>query len=94
MTVEKRTTIEPGDIITVEVKCSVCESRVTRRIEDYRNEPTGCANCGASWTYLAQEWRRLSQFVNMLRLFAAAQTAKDSPYTLRFGLAESWKDLS
>jgi len=85
MTVETKTSIEPGDVLTVQIECSGCGSRAIRSVNDYRNDPAGCSNCGARWGHLSNEFRQLAQLLNHLRFFAAA---KDLPFKLRFEIAE------
>ena len=89
MTSEVKTTIEPGDILTIEIECTVCGSCATRMVSDYRGKIFGCNNCNAIWEHLSTEFNQLSQLVNLIRFFAVKQTAKDGlPFRLRFEIAE------
>jgi hypothetical protein len=89
MTSETKTTIEPGDILTIEIECTVCGARSVRLVGDYRSEPYGCVNCNARWGHLESEFKQLSQLVMMIRFFATRQATKDAlPFRLRFEIAE------
>lgn len=89
MTSEVKTTIEPGDILTIEFLCVACGSRAVRLIGDYRRKIFGCNNCNASWEHLATEFNQIGQLVNLLQFFASKQAEKDGlPFRLRFEIAE------
>lgn len=89
MTSEVKTTIEPSDILTIEIECSACGSRIVRLVSDYRARIYGCTNCNASWEHLSSEFKQVSELVNLLRFFAAKQSSKDGlPFQLKFELAE------
>lgn len=89
MTSETRITIDPGDILAIEIECVACGSRIIRPVSDYRSKIYGCNNCNASWEHLRTEFLQLSNLINQLRFFAEKQTEKDGlPFRLRFEIAE------
>ena len=88
MTSEIRTLVEPKDIVAVELECAHCNSRVTRTLAKWLREPSTCANCGAIWIHLAEEFKQLSLVVSALKLMAHRQEASESPAVMvRFELA-------
>lgn len=49
MTVEKRTTIAPTDVLAVELECRECRHRIVRPSGLWQQEINSCPNCGTSW---------------------------------------------
>lgn len=88
MTSETKTTIEPADILAVELECSVCGTRLSRPVNEYRGEPSGCQNCGAHWGHLTTEFKYLANLVMILRLLSERMAQKDGfPFKVRFEIA-------
>jgi hypothetical protein len=49
MTMQKRVTIEPHDIVALEYECRNCQSRYSVPIGSVRESQMKCPNCGKRW---------------------------------------------
>lgn len=90
MAIESRTTIEPGDVVAVELECLRCHCRFACALDEWRIEPTGCRNCGASWgAFQDKEIKQLEHLLALLRVFGNLQAKEVLPFKLRFEIAQS-----
>ncbi len=92
MTIETRTTIEPNDVVAVEVLCKGCGCSTSTPLGRWRIEPSGCGNCGAKWGFVESDFRQLSQLISLLRSFGSTQAAETLPFKLRFEIAQPRKE--
>lgn len=88
MTSETRTTIDAGDILAVETQCSACGARLSRTVKEYRGELFGCQNCGAQWSHLSEDFKRLGGFVGYLRWLTDRTQSADFPFKIRLEIAQ------
>jgi hypothetical protein len=49
MTMQKRVTIEPHDIVALEYECRNCQSRYSIPVGNIRESMMKCPNCGKQW---------------------------------------------
>lgn len=84
MTSEIRTTIEPKDIVAIEMECTDCKTRTTTRMDDWRNGPTGCPNCGAMWINVSNVLKEITKVAQMMQFIA---TKEGLPFSVRFELS-------
>jgi hypothetical protein len=84
MTSELRTTIEPGDVLAIELECKSCHSRSIRLIGRHLDSMERCATCGAAWpATLGSELNQFKTLASMLAATADLQRHKDMPFTIR-----------
>ena len=88
MTSETKTTIEPGDVLAVEIECSACGARLSRTVKEYRGELSACQNCGAQWSHLSDDFVRLGNFIKLLRVLANQAHGGEFPLKVRFEIAQ------
>jgi uncharacterized Zn finger protein len=89
MTSKTRTTIEPRDILAVELECKECGSRSIRPIKLALTGAEKCPNCSTVWpVQLATELNQLATLVSMASAVAGWQNRKDVPFSVRFEIAE------
>ena len=86
MTVETRTTVELGDIQTVEFECKKCGKVTSWPIGKITHPPTYC-ECGAPqytmWMSQGGEtFMAISSLLVVIKRFSSA----DEPFKLRFGI--------
>lgn len=87
MTSQTRTTIEPSDILAIELECRTCSSRSIKPVKAWQNEDGVCRNCGASWPQLrSPEFQKLSKFVTAINDVVGLNELKDIPFTIRLEL--------
>jgi hypothetical protein len=93
MTSKTRTTIEPRDILAVELECKECGSRSIRPVARALDAPS-CPSCTAVWpVQLAKELNQLAILVSMASAVAGWQNRKDVPFAVRFEIAEQKETL-
>ncbi len=84
MTSEVRTTIEPGDVIAIELECKSCHSRSIRPIGRHMDSMERCATCGAAWpAILGNELTQFKALASMLAATEDLQGHKDMPFPIR-----------
>jgi DNA-directed RNA polymerase subunit RPC12/RpoP len=76
VTVETRTTIEPRDVLAIELCCATCGSRVRYPIshmqaEQFKRREHSCPNCGQG---LLAEVNRVADLVNAVQTLIRAET--------------------
>jgi PHP family Zn ribbon phosphoesterase len=49
MTMQRRTTIEPHDIVALKLECEECRARYSVPIEEIKKAQMNCPNCGVQW---------------------------------------------
>lgn len=90
MTTEQRTSIEPKDIVTLELECTTCGSRLSYPLlqvqpDQFRRRQHSCPNCG-EWILQAMvagpEVNRVADFLEALQTLVRSDTGK----TIRFGI--------
>jgi len=87
MTSQTRTTIEPSDIIAIELECDLCKSRSIKPVKVWQNEDGICRNCGNGWAVTrAPEFQKLVQFVAAINDVIGLNEMKDIPFTIRLEL--------
>ena len=93
MTNETRTTIEPNDIVAIELQCTQCQCRFSCMFDQWRMEPTGCRNCGNNWgAFRDNEIRQMEHLFALLRTMSNLQTKGILPFRLRFEIAQPRKE--
>ena len=88
MTNETKTTIEPGDVVAVDIECLACATRLSRPLKEYRGELFGCQNCGAHWSHLSEDFKRLGAFVQYLRWLNDRTKTAELPFKVRLEIAQ------
>lgn len=93
MTIEKRVTIQIGDIIAFEVECNTCHTRTIRPLTDEIEVPVKCGNPGcASSLWFAPGSNEYQNLKLLLQLLADFRTpAAGKPHTMKLeiiGLGE------
>jgi DNA replicative helicase MCM subunit Mcm2 (Cdc46/Mcm family) len=87
MTIETNTTIELGDIKTIEFECRKCHTKIVYPIESYSHPPTRCSACENAEQWLihgAEDWMDLDKLGRILQRFS--QTGKGR-FALRLGIS-------
>ena len=84
MTIETKTTIELGDISTVEFECNACHSKTVWPLSVSKNPPAKCSCSEKEWmTIGGDKYRDLAALISLLQRLAAS---RGEPFTLRLGL--------
>jgi hypothetical protein len=84
MTTETRTTIEPKDILGIEIECARCKCRCIRAMNNLLEIPSVCPNCDQPLGHLREEFGRLQKLAYDLRLLSDRQ---DASIHIRFEIA-------
>jgi hypothetical protein len=88
VTSEIRTTIEPGDVLAIELECKNCQSRSIRPIERHLEGVEKCSVCGNVWPVaLANELNQLKNLVSMLSAVTSLQEHRQMPFVIRLEIA-------
>jgi hypothetical protein len=86
MTIEQRMVIEPRDIVSVEVECPKCKTRIIRGFSGENDVPMQCANrhCQHSFFMDIGDDRpeNLRRALNIL--WGYTQSENNRPFALRF----------
>ena len=85
MTTELRKTIEPSDIIAIEVECANCHSRTVRRVDNWQQSIRMCSNCQSMWQGASTPLGLLEEVTHKL-LQLSAFTPDKVPFTIRLEL--------
>ena len=85
MTTEVRTTIEPKDIVALEIECSKCHQRIVRRLDKWLQNFTSCANCGTIWFPNKAALDALNELVAHIHGFSNG-VLDQVPFTIRLEL--------
>lgn len=92
MTVETRTTIEPQDILKIEIECVQCKGRYVLPLNNFAKVPLTCPSCPASWREFQEKFEKLLYYTDLFKAFSL-QTEK--PVSIRFEIAnQSIKPLA
>ncbi len=84
MTVEKRTTIDPGDILAVEIECVKCRHRLYKPVGLWSNENRACPNCGYAWMQHQEFLKKLQDLVYQVGGLSESQLKESqSPFRIR-----------
>jgi len=91
MTTEKRITIDPGDIKSVEIECVECRHRIVRPAGTiWIKDIPACPGCGKPWTSHKEVLGILHETVfNIRKLSGSSLHGAKSPFGIRFELADS-----
>jgi ribosomal protein L37AE/L43A len=85
MTTETRTTIQPEDILAIEVECSKCHSKVVRRLDQWGKKLFACSSCDADWMAYQDLLNRLAGLATQVRGFYDLETGeRKAPFSVRF----------
>jgi hypothetical protein len=82
MTTETRTTIEPKDIMAVEIECAKCGFRTVRSVTNWLGDSKACANCRESWIVHESMLNNIRDAVALLRI-VSLQTKEPMPFSVR-----------
>lgn len=85
MTTELRRTIEPSDVLAIEVECGQCHSRSVRRLDNWQSDIKMCPNCNTSWHGNSAALGMLQDIANRFWQLSNLMN-KDLPFTVRFEL--------
>ena len=85
MTTELRRTVEPTDIVAVEVECSTCHARSIRRIDHWSSSVRMCVNCKALWPGGSAALSLLEDLANVLSQLSSF-SPENVPFTIRLEL--------
>jgi hypothetical protein len=86
MTFEKLCFIQASDIMGIEVKCSKCNYRWVRPVDNWLQDSMSCANCTAVWFLPnSTDLQNIKNFVLSLRAISELiERQKGNPFALRF----------
>jgi hypothetical protein len=82
MTTEVRTTIEPKDIMAVEIECAQCGFRTVRTITSWLGDSMRCGNCEKSWDEHKSMLKNIRDAVSLLRI-VSLETKETMPFRVR-----------
>jgi hypothetical protein len=82
MTTETRTTIEPKDIMAVEIECAKCGFRTVRSVTNWLGDSMVCGNCQKSWDEHELMLKNIRDAVVLLRA-VSLQTKENMPFNIR-----------
>ena len=82
MTTELRTTIEPKDLVAIEIECTKCGFRTVRTIAQWLGDSAMCANCRESWTEHEPMLKNIRDAAALLRM-VSLQTKEKMPFRIR-----------
>ncbi len=85
MTAETRVSLEPKDILRIEIECQSCKYRCSRAIDNFYGTTIACPNCNASWLPLREEFDRLAKLAHSINLLA---TRQDTSIAVRFEITD------
>ena len=85
MTKEIRTTVEPKDIVAVELECSKCHFKTVRRISHWMRDSSVCSNCQESWGADGVTIEQVRQLATVLRMLSEDK-AGGRAFTVRLEL--------
>lgn len=86
MTFERLCFLEVSDITGIEVKCSKCNYRWIRQVDNWIKDSVTCANCGAIWFLQnSTDLQNMKNFVASLGAISdLIKRQNGSPFTIRF----------
>jgi hypothetical protein len=82
MTTEVRTTIEPKDIMAVEIECAQCGFRTVRTLTSWLGDSMRCSNCEKSWDEHKPMLKNIRDAAVLLRT-VSLQTKENMPFIVR-----------
>ena len=88
MTSETRTTIQLSDIKAVEFECSSCHHRIVRPVGAWQSYLSECPECGSNWSAYRVAMNFLTQMASQIVSVSRIDGAAESPFIVRFELAQ------
>ncbi|HEX3661646.1 MAG TPA: hypothetical protein VHU89_09460 [Acidobacteriaceae bacterium] len=85
MTSETKTTVEPEDILAVELECAECHARFSRPLRAYKADPQECPNCHAVWS--SQDLGELRDIAYKLATFTETAKRNLMKFRIRFEIS-------
>ena len=70
MTKEIRTTVEPKDVVAIELECSKCHFKTVRRISQWLRDSSICSNCQENWSTDGHSLEHVRNLASLLRILS------------------------
>ena len=89
MTVETRTTIDVGDLLSIEIECPKCHQRTVRKFSAANYFPRQCDSMHCRTVFYADPSREYNEMLNALDTLGKYATSEKNPMVLRFEVKSS-----
>ncbi len=87
MTKELKTTIEPSDILAVEITCTHCGTVISQQIGVWQNNMAQCPSCNTTWMPHRQFLIYIGDIVTRLRHLTSLPKENPGPsISIRFAI--------
>ena len=90
MTTARRTTIDLGDILAVEIECDKCHHRIVRPANSiWQKDLFTCPGCGNTWTSYQDILNELrDSILSLRRVSDVLQSERKVPFDVRLEVSE------
>jgi hypothetical protein len=84
MTSETRTTIDPSDVVAIEIECTNCHVRQVRPLGAERGRLDNCPNCNETWMTLgSSDAKNIFYLIQSLNDLKSLMESGKTPYRIR-----------